>query len=421
MHISLVGINHHTAPLAIREKAAIHGKRLNESLLLLHRYLPQGIILSTCNRTEVYIADSDHRHAAIASLDFLKTHTNMTEADLQPYIYTCRDREAADHLFRVACGLDSLIIGEFEVLGQVRYALEAAEKSGMVNLPLRHIFHDAIRVGRKVREETGISQNALSASSVAVDLAATVVGDLRKSKMMIIGTGEAGRLVVKVAKERGVPQLAVASRTVERAAALAETLGGIPVTLDNLARELETVNILVACAAAPHCIVKLAHMEEAMRRRPAVPMIIIDIAVPRNVEPAVRQIENVFLYNIDDLTGISNLNRKQREEEINQAEQIIAAEVDRFATRWRDLEVRPVISAMMGKAEEIRLRQLNQTIRKLRPLSDEERERLEVMTRSIVTKILQNPIHYLKANANGKRDEVELISRLFGLDEEMEK
>jgi len=418
MYVSLVGINHRTAPVSIREKAAIRTGKLHDSLSLLRGYIPQGIILSTCNRTEVYTADNDSRHAKEASLDFLKAHLNIPDTDLSRHAYPLKDKEAVEHLFRTACGLDSMIIGEYEILGQVGQALEAAEKARMVNLPLRHIFQSAIRTGRRVRQETGISKNALSVSSVAVDLAAGVVGNLGDCRMLVIGAGEAGRLVAKAARDRGTPEILVASRTRERASALAATLGGIPIDLSNLAEELTTCNIVVTCADAPHWILNVRQVEAAMSNRPGLPMVIIDIAVPRNVEPAVEQIDNVFLYNIDDLTQISDQNRWQREEEIQKAEEIIAAEVAKFASWQQAFEVRPVVSALMAKAEGIRRSQLNRTLKKLRPLSDEERYRVEMMTRAIVTKILQDPIKYLKTNANASGDYAEMVSELFQLDRE---
>jgi len=416
MHVSLVGLNHSTTPVTIREKVAISDEKLCDSLSLLRHYVPHGIILSTCNRTEVYAMGS--HPAEEAGIDFLNAMTGVSFADLLPHIYLRKNETAFGHLFRVACGLDSMIVGEFEVLGQVGHALETAEKAGMVNLPLRHIFQSAIRTGRRVRHETGISKNALSVSSVAVDLAARVVGDFENCKVLVIGAGEAGRLVVKVAKKRGVSQIVVASRTQERAATLAATLGGIPIDLNNLAEELSTSHIVVTCAGAPHRILAVHHLEEAMRKRPELPLVIIDIAVPRDVEPAVREIKNVFLYNIDDLTEVSDLNRQQRESEIQKAREIIAAEVSKLVSWWRAFEVRPIVSDLMNRAEEIRCAQLNKTLKKLRGLSDEERDNLEAMTKSIVTKILKEPIEYLKANANSNRDYAEMVSELFQLNRE---
>lgn len=419
MYVSAVGVNHSTSPVRFREKLAISNEALYDGLKLLRQHVPDGIILSTCNRTEVYAMDS--HPAEEASINFLNAVTRVSFTDLLPHIYLHKNETAFKHLFSIASGLDSMIIGEFEILGQVGQALEAAEKMSMVNLPLRSMFQSAIRTGRRVRDETGISKNALSASSVALDLASKVAGDLSNCKILVIGTGEVGRLVIKIARDRGTSRIVVASRTLERASALAETLGGIPISLDNLQEELSTCNIVVACTGAPHPILGINCVREAMRKRPELPLAIIDIAVPRNVESGVEQIDNVFLYNIDDLTQITDLNRKQREAEIEKALVIITAEVSKFASWWRALDVRPVVSALMKKAENIRCTQLKKTLKKLPSLSNEERESLDAMTRSIITKILKEPIQYLKVNANHNLDYTDMVSRLFQLNEEKEE
>jgi glutamyl-tRNA reductase len=416
MRISLVGINHQTAPVAIREKVAISTSKLDDALPLLGAYISRGIILSTCNRTEVYTIDSDARHTEKASLDFLKARLNIPDTALLQYVYLLEDRTAVEHLFRVASGLESMIVGEFEVLGQVGNALEVAERARMVNLPLRHIFQSAIRTGRRVREETGISRNALSVSSVAVDLAARIVGDLKGCKMLVIGAGEAGRLAAKVARDRGISQMVVVGRTQERASALAAQLGGTPISSSNLREELLTANIVVTCAGAPHRILGVGQVKQAMARRPELPLVIIDIAVPRNVEPAVSQIGNVFLYNIDDLTELSQLNRRQREDEIQKASRIIADELDKFTLWWQEFKVRPLIRAITKKAEEIRRSHLDRTVKKLPHLTEEEQYSLEMMTKAIVSQILKDPIQYLKAN--GSRNYAEMLREIFRLDEE---
>lgn len=420
MYINLVGINHRTASVDIREKAAIRAGKLNEALSLLHSYVSHGIILSTCNRTEVYTISSDGYDAGKAGLDFLKAHLDIRDAGLLKYVYVSRGKAAVEHLFRITCGLDSMIVGEYEVLGQVGHSLEASEKSGMVNLPLRHIFQCAIRAGRRVREETGISKNALSVSSVAVELALKAIGNPQTCQMVVIGAGEAGRLVAKAARDRGVSQILVTSRTKERASALAAELGGTAFGLDDLIEKLSTANMVVTCADAPHRLLTVPQVEAAMRKRPELPVIVIDIAVPRNVEPEVGQLKNVFLYNIDDLTQISELNRKQRESEVQKAEGIIDDEIAEFSAWRQALEIRPVVRALMSKAESIRSAQLNRTLKKLPPLSEEERANLEAMTKSIMTKILRDPIEFLKTNTNGNGAYPELISKLFRLEIEKE-
>ena len=309
-----------------------------------------------------------------------------------------------------------MIIGEFEILGQTKQALEVAEKMDMVKLPLRHIFNSAIRTGRLVREQTGISRNALSVSSVAVDLSAKVIGDMKNCRMLVIGTGEAGKLAAKVAAERGTSQIVIASRTKERAQVLASAMQGVPADVNNLDNELNGADIIVTCAGAPHRILGFQKIKDAMCNRPGHPLVIIDIAVPRNVEPEVVNIPDVYLYNIDDLISIADLNRGQRENEIHLAEQIIAAEVGEFDSWWHDLEIRPVVVTLMSQAEKIRLAQFNKTLKKLPPLSDEQYESLEAMTKSIVNRILKEPIQYLKTNGNSKH--AEIVKELFNLNPE---
>ncbi|MFQ6122347.1 MAG: glutamyl-tRNA reductase, partial [Dehalococcoidales bacterium] len=372
-----------------------------------------------CNRTEVYTVASHPTEQAC--INFLNAATGVSFADLLPHIYLHKNETAFEHLFRVASGLDSMIIGEFEVLGQVGQALEASEKAGMVNLPLGNLFRHAIQTGRRVREETGISKNALSVSSVAVDLATRIVKDIETCKILVIGAGEAGRLVAKAAKERGASQIVVYNRSREKALALAAALGTAMVASNSLVEELGACDIVISCTGAPHLVLKQDQVEKAMSTRPDRPLVIVDIAVPRDVEPGVKQINNVFLHNIDDLTQISDLNRNQRERESQRAMVIIKAEVGRFTSWWRALEVRPVVSALMNRAEDIRRTQLNKTLKKLRGLSDEERDSLEAMTRSIVTKILKDPMSRLKANASSNKDYAEMVRELFQLNIEQQE
>jgi glutamyl-tRNA reductase len=414
MQLNLVGINHQTAPLSIREKIAISSEKLTDSLALLHSHVPQGIILSTCNRTEIYTVANNGEDTEKAGLDFFKVALAIPGIDLLKYVYTSSNTDAARHIFRVASGLESMIVGEFEVLGQVRQALEVAEKGGMVDLPLRQAFQSAIRTGRMVREQTGISKNALSVSSVAVELANEIAGDLKTCRMLVIGAGEAGRLVAEVALKKGISQIVIASRTIAKAQALAASLGGIAIGLKELDSELNKANIVVTCAGAPHRVLSYQRIENVMKTRPEVPLIVIDIAIPRNVAPEVNEIKNVFIYNIDDLNGIAELNRKQREKEIQHAEQIINNEVGKFDSWWHELEIRPLVGALMSRAEEIRLAQLNKTLKRLPPLSDDQQENLEAMTKSIVTQILKDPIQYLKTNGNCQ---VRLVEELFNLKE----
>jgi len=415
LHLCVVGVNHSTMPIEFREKLAVTASQLGNALILLSNYVAQGIVLSTCNRTEVYVADSDCDAARRGATAFLRQCTNMPRGELLSRVYTYEDSEAMEHLFRVASGLDSMILGEFEILGQVRQALEQAEKSGSVGLPLLNLFRQAVQVGRMVRDKTGISRNALSVSSVAVDLAGKAVGDLGGCRILVIGAGEAGKLVAKAAREKGAYQMAVTSRSHEKASVLADALGGEAVSLMNLNEELMAADIIISCTGAPHVILDSSLMQKTMQARGGKPLVVIDIAVPRDVEADVGEIDNIFLYNIDDLNEVSNSNRKLREKETKRAMAIIKAEVNRFDSWWQTLGVRDTIGALVRKAEDIRQAQLAMTLKKLRGLPQEDRDSLEAMTKSMMQKLLHEPIEYLKRDQSS----VEVVSQLFRLHQEL--
>jgi glutamyl-tRNA reductase len=418
MHLNMIGINHHTAEVSLLEKASVRTGQMNDTLRALKVHVPWSVILSTCNRTEIYSTELSNYKEGSHVLGFLEYHFGMSRMELAEHTYHATDRNVAEHLFKVTSGLDSMVIGEFEVLGQVKTALEHAENAGVVNLPLRRLFQDAIRTGRRVREETGISKNALSVSSVAVELAARAVGDLGNKKMLLIGAGDAGRLVAQAARDRGTRHIKVASRTFERAATLACELNGSAVSFEKIIPELETSDLIITCTNAPHTLITPAHIARAMKNRNGDPMVIVDIAVPRNVAPEVGEMEHVFLYNIDDLNSISEKNRRTRESEKKKAEILIEAEVDKFNTWWQAFSARPVITALMNKANRIRTTQLDRTLKKLPPLNDEERYSLEKMTESIVTKLLKDPISLLKEETGTNGDLADLLRYLFRLENE---
>lgn len=417
MEVYLTGINYSRTPATIREKVASGIGLMEEALLPLSKYLAQGVILATCNRTEIYTVADNSDPPELATINFLQNQTGLSEAELLPHIYVYHHESAIKHLFSVASGLDSMLIGEFEVLGQVNRALEAAEKRHLVSWPLHRLFRRAIQTGRHVRNETGISRSALSVSSVAVELAAKTVGNIGQARVLVIGAGEAGQLVTKAAKERGASQVAIATRHQEKVSPMATMLGGRLVSMDNLDEELIAADIVISCTATPHFVLSYAQMVEMMKARPQRPLVIIDIAVPRDVEPEVKKINSIFLYDIDDFTKVAEANRQQRRGEVQQALELIDDEARRFIDWWQGLEVRPIISVLVDKAEKIRQAQLNLTLKKLPNLSDEERTNLETMTKSLVQKILHEPIQYLKGNKN-EEEAIKLMKKLFGLDKE---
>ena len=415
MQVCVVGINHKTTPVAIRSKVAIGSSQLHDALISLHDHVSQGIILATCNRTEIYTLSEKGSTIASDSINFLTARSNLPHADLLPHIYTYNGEAAVRHLFRVASGLDSMIIGEYEILGQVKRVLEEAKKIGLVGLPLLNLFRHAVRAGRRVRAETGISKNALSVSSVAVDLAKQVVGNIRHRKIVVVGAGEAGRLVAKASRDHGASQIVVVSRSQEKGTELAETLEGTWVPMEKLGQELARCDIVISCSGAPHTVLKLKMVEEAMNLHPEHHLVIIDIAVPPDTEYQVKLLNNVFLYDIDDLINTCQDNYNHRQDEIQSAMDIVDHEVERFMRYWQELKVRPVIKALLRKAENIRQAKLAMTLKKLPELSDEERAHLDSMTKAIVQKILHEPVQYLKNNHKNE-DYIRIINELFCLD-----
>jgi glutamyl-tRNA reductase len=415
LQICMVGVNHDTTPLSIREKLSIPREQMSHALECLGNYLDKGVILATCNRTEIYAVGYEGAPLSEAIHRFFVNWSGMPSDDLAPHLHHCSNHDAARHLTETASGLSSMIVGEYEVLGQVRQALEDAEQADMVNLPLRNLLQHAIRTGRRVREDTDISKNALSVSSVAVELATSVVGDIRSSKLLLVGAGEAGKLVARTLYQMGASKITVASRSLGSAKELASALGGTAVDTSQLQTEMAAVDIVVTCTGAPHYIIYRDLVHEVMQSREGRPLVIVDIAVPRDVETEVRQINGVSVYDIDDFTHVSRANRKAREKEVARAMKLIDEEMERFKQRWQALEAKPAVSALMQMAEDIRQQQLSITIKKLPPLSKEDEDSLDAMTKAIVNKILHNPIKCLKCGGHRNDHLCQIVEELFDL------
>jgi len=420
--ICSVGVNYSSTPLAVREMLGIPKAQIQEALSSLRNYVPKGVILATCNRTEVYALDDEHHSGEHAIRRFLQNWGSLSEGELAPYLYIHYDYRAMRRLSKISAGLYSMILGEHEVLGQVRQSLEEAEKAGMVNAPLRRLFENAIRTGRRVRAETGLSKNALSVSSVAVELATRVTGrDARDSRVLLVGAGEAGKLVARAFARRGAPTITVASRSLESARELASAFGGRAVDIQEMGVEMAAADIVISCTGAPHFVIHQEHIEKVMSERPNRPLVIVDIAVPRDVEPGVKEIDGVVLYDIDDLNRVLGDNREERERAVEESLSIVSAELERLLEWWQTLEGKPTIAALTEKAERIRERQLEMTLKKLPPLTPEQRESLESMTRSIVNKLLHDPIQRIKENGHESDDYVRMVRELFALDREIKK
>lgn len=414
--VCAVGVNYSTTPIAVRERLGIPRARMQDALASLRDYIPKGVILATCNRTEIYAIDDDNHTAEQGIRRFLQDWAGLTEDELSPYLYNSRDYIAMRHLAKATSGLYSMILGEYEILGQVKQAVEDAEKAEMLSLPLRRLFQHAISTGRRVRHETDISKNALSVSSVAVDLAAKVTGNIHNCKVLLIGAGAAGKLVARALAQRGVSQICVLSRSIESARELATYLGGNAADINDLRTEMMAADIIITCTGSPHFVVNRQVVEKAMSMRDR-SLVIVDIAVPRDVESEVEEVPDVFLYDIDALNEIAGINRLEREKEIDSAMKIVTSELEFLLGWWKTLEVNPTIGALMQMADSIRQQQLDLTLKKLPPLAQEDQNNLEAMTKSIMNKILQQPIQCLKNNGHHDGDFVEMVRELFALDE----
>lgn len=424
MEFLVVGLNHRTAPLELRERLSVTAAQLPGALMAMAEQGLPGVILSTCNRSEFYTLESAQAAGPPQPCgpgeegikQFLVNQFEVSLVDLERYSYAHRSYECARHIFRVASGLDSMILGEAQILGQVREALRAAVGANSLPGPLSHLFERALKVGRKVRRETGFGQNALSVSRACVELARAELGDLSELRVMVVGVGDAGRLVAEALRESGAPEIVVTNRTYERAVDLAAELSGRAVPFEALPRALQEADLVISCTGSPGYILGAAQVKKAMAARPERPLFLMDIAIPRDIDPAVREVPSVFLHDVDDLQAVSAASRLEQEAEAQRAEELVSREAMRFLEWCHGLEVRPTVAALRQRAEEVRRQELDKTLGRLEGrLSPEELAALEAMTRAIVNKLLHGPTMYLKQSRNP--DSLRLVRDLFRLED----
>jgi glutamyl-tRNA reductase len=354
--IVLIGLNHKTAPVEIREKFAdicVDGAAPLEQLSRIGR-VKEVLFISTCNRMEILFTTSTLDQGIGAVVSFLADVYGQTSAALKPYLYIHLDQEAVKHLFRVACSLDSMVVGESQILGQIKQTYRDATEARTSGVILNRLLHKAFSVAKRVRTETKIGSSAVSVSYAAVRLARKIFDDLRDKKAMLVGAGEMAELAAEHLRSHGVEQIVVANRTLDRALELARRLNGTTVSLEELGQELERVDIIISSTGSPHPVIKAREVRKRMRARRNRPLFFIDIAVPRDIEPEVNRIDNVYLYNIDDLQSIVEVNQAERLKEAVRAEHIIESEALQFEGWLRTLEVVPTIVSLRQKAEEVR-------------------------------------------------------------------
>ena len=419
MRLVLVGTSHHRAPVELRERVSFEGRLGAQLAARLAEPDGEAVALSTCNRTCLYLVHEDAGEAQRRAITALTEIAGLSEDELSPALYTRVDEEAAHHLFRVASGLDSLIPGEAQILGQVRLAYEAACEEGAAGQVTHRLFPQALHVGKRVRNETSIGENPASVSSAAAELVTSVFGELAGRRVLVLGAGKTAELTVLNLVSRGAHSPVVANRSIERAQALAERFGGSAVGLDALDSELDQADVVVASTGSREPVLGAARVAEAMRRRRGRPIFFIDIAVPRDLEVEINELEGCYLYDIDDLERVVSESMAGRLSEAARAEEIVAEETAEFSDWQRSLDAVPAIASLRALAEDIRTTELARAERRLGPLSDQERRAIEAMTSRIVEKLLYLPTVRMKQAAAGAEGGtyVETVRHLFGLPE----
>jgi len=422
MRILVAGLSHKTAPVEVRERIAIPSRDYVETVrrLVTAPFIDEGVVLSTCNRSEFYCTTAEPEQARGHLLEFVEELGRRNGHTLSSYLYTKEGEDAVRHLFTVAASLDSLVVGEPQILGQVKEAYLASSEAKATGFTLDRLFQEALRTGRDVRSKTEIGSYAISVSSVAVELAKKIFGQLGDRNALVMGVGEISQLTLRSLVSNGIRQVYVANRTHERSVEVAKEVGGTPVEFSRLLEVLRDVDVVVTSTASPRHLIRRDDLAAAMHLRRNRPIFIIDLAVPRDVEPECGQIYNVFLYNIDDLKAVAEGNLERREKEAARAQAIIDREVERFLGWYRSLEVVPTIVSLREKIDGIRDEEFQKAMSKLSHLSEKDRKVVEQFGTSVVQKILHGPTVRLKGieNDESARGLIHSLRHLFRLDDE---
>lgn len=420
MNIIVVGLSHKTAPVEIRERVAFAPTAMEQPLHECQA-LPaviEGMIVSTCNRVEFYATTREPDSAIVQLRRFMATYHNLNLEELEKHLYDYQGEEAIRHVFRVSSSLDSMVIGEPQILGQIKTAYGYATEFRTVGLILNRFMHKAFSVAKRIRTETNIAGNAVSVSFAAVELARKIFGTLENKTVLLIGAGEMCELAARHFINNGVSKVLVTNRTFARAEKLAAEFQGFPVAFDEFPSQLHQVDIVLTSTGAPNFILEKPKVEEVLKLRKYKPMFFIDIAVPRDIDPKVNKLDNIYLYDVDDLQGVVQANLKERHKEAKKAEAIIDQEIGQFHAWLATLEVKPTIIALRQKIEEIRRGELEKSLKNLKGLGDKELKSVESLTAAIINKIMHLPISTLKqAQQNSAEDSyVDAVRTLFGLE-----
>ena len=413
MKLLVTGVSHRTAPVEVRERLAFREETLSAALadLKSREGVAEAVILSTCNRVEITLTTEDTVDPQTVIDAFLADQKQISSDAIAPHMFRHEGRDAIHHLFRVAASLDSMVVGEPQILGQLKAAYAAAKNCGACFGWLDGVLTRAFSVAKRVRSETGIGQMAVSVSYAAVELARKIFGNLNNRTVMIVGAGKMSELAARHLRRSGATHVFVTNRTHERAVEMAKLFQGTPVEYSRFLSMLPEVDILIASSGAPHYILHKDEMHRVISARRNKPMFLIDIAVPRNIEPSVNDLDNVFLYDIDDLQEVVNANLRERMKEADHAEQLVDAEVERMLARLKVAEVTPMIVSLQEQLEQIRASELEKVRRRMGALTPQQEEALEALTRGIINKIAHGPISELRSQA-GKPEGAHVVAAI---------
>jgi glutamyl-tRNA reductase len=416
--IVIAGVSHRTAPVAVRESLAFPKERIAEALSRLRAELGvrEVMILSTCNRVEVY-AREEERGAAECLVPFFSVFHGRPASELEPYLYRMEGEAAVRHAFRVAASLDSMVIGEPQILGQVKEAYQIAEEAGALGSALNALRNRSLAAAKKARTETGIGQNAVSISYVAVELARKIFGELKDRNVLLVGAGKMSELAAKHLVRNGARATVLGGRTFARAEELAAALGGRAAPLESLRAELSRADIVISGTGAAGIVIRKDDVDAARAARRHRPMFLIDIAVPRDIDSGVAELEGVFLYDIDDLRSVADANLRERRKEAAAAEAIVEREVRDFLAWQRSLDAVPLLVELRRRGDAIRKAEVEKALKRFGPLTAEQEAILEAATSAIVNKLLHPPTVHLKEMAKDgpMPDQIALIRKLLGL------
>ena len=415
MNFYVIGVNHNSAPLEVRERLAVSEAQLPDAIrkLVQHPGVDEGMVLSTCNRVEVLTS----RQPGADLRGFLGSYFGVNPTALNSHIYEYEQREAVRHIFRVASSLDSMVVGEPQILGQVKEAYAIARGLGAVHSALEALLSRAFAVAKRVRSETSIGSSSVSIASVAVQLAEKIFGSLKDRTVYIVGAGKMAELAARHLIAHGATNIIVSNRTYERAVELAESFGGRAVPFELLQETADHADIILTSTGAPEPLFRREHGERLLKGRRNRPMFFIDIAVPRNVHSDMNKLDGMFVYDVDDLQSVATDNAGERKKEAERAEKIIELEVDRFASRMKSLAVVPTILSLQEYCETIRQAEIDRIRGKLGTITPDQEAAIEAMTRGIINKLLHTPITTLKSSTDHPEAATihEMIRRLFNL------